>query len=62
MRQIEKKIMKAIGRFIFADEGKVLYRKRDGRGPVYAVKLGFTKNSKGIVVPDTAENYEERER
>lgn len=50
------------GIYLFAEEGKVIYRKKDGKGPFCAVRLGFVKNNNGVVVPDSAENYEERER
>lgn len=45
---------------LFPEDGKAIYRKRDGFGPIYGVRFGFITNEDGIVMPDTADNYEEK--
>ena len=47
---------------ITPEEGKVLYNKLNGNGPFYAVALGFIKDANGNIVPDSDDNYEEREK
>lgn len=53
--------MTKVDNILTPDKGKALYRKRDGFGPIYGVKLGFVKNEQGIIVPDNENNYNEKE-
>ena len=52
--------MKTIGKKIYADKGKSLYRREDGSGPFKCVSLGFGIFNNGSLRSEKAEDYEER--